>query len=427
MTETIDTEKSKRGRAIDSMPRTRSRNWLPIWLGGAAIGASLYLLNSQVANAPPVPKGKPPAPVTSARAERQAVPVQISSVGNVEATSTVAVRSQVDGQLLQIHFQPGQVVRQGQVLFSIDPQVAQAALAQAQAAVNKDLAAVEQAKAILLKDQAQLKAARTQLQRYQGLFAEQAISLESFDQYRTNVDALEATVRADAANIRSIEASANADRAAVTRAQVQLAYSTIRAPIDGRTGDLNFYAGNLIKANDTTPLITINRISPVYVTFNIPEDQLLAVRRAMGQGALKVAASAPGDAALSLGTLNFVNNTVDATTGTIKLKATFINRDSYLVPGQFVNTTLTLKTLSDAVVVPSQAVQTGQQGRYVFVIQANQQVEERPVTSTLTYKNMAVIDQGIRPGELVVTDGQLQLVPGTKVQLKNQPQETAQP
>jgi len=343
--------------------------------------------------------------------------VEISSVGNVEATSTVAIRSQVDGQLLKVNFQQGQLVRQGQILFELDPQQAQAVLAQAQAQVNKDLAAVEQARAILRRDQAQSKNAQSQLKRYQKLLTLGAISQDAFDQYQANADALAATLRADEANIRNAQALVNADRAAVTQAQVKLRFSSIRAPLDGRTGDLNFYAGDLIKANDTNPLVIINRISPVYVTFTIPEAKLSLLRHAMASQTLKVTAQVPNDTHRAEGSLSFMNNAVDTTTGMIKLKATFNNRDNYLVPGQFVNTTLTLKTLPKAVVVPTQAVQTGQQGRYVFVILPDQSVAQRPVTNSFNYQNWAVIDQGLRPGEQVVTDGQLQLVPGAKVQL----------
>jgi len=391
---------------------------VPILVGLLVIGAGVFFLNSQLnSSTDPGPKKKPPIPVTSASAQQRSVPVEISSVGNVEATSTVAIRSQVDGQLLKVNFQQGQLVRQGQMLFELDPQQAQAVLAQAQAQVNKDLAAVEQARAILRRDQAQSKNAQSQLKRYQKLLTLGAISQDAFDQYQANADALAATLRADEANIRNAQALVNADRAAVTQAQVKLRFSSIRAPLDGRTGDLNFYAGDLIKANDTNPLVIINRISPVYVTFTIPEAKLSLLRRAMTSQTLNVTAQVPNDTHRAEGSLSFMNNAVDTTTGMIKLKATFNNRDNYLVPGQFVNTTLTLKTLPKAVVVPTQAVQTGQQGRYVFVILPDQSVAQRPVTNSFNYQNWAVIDQGLRPGEQVVTDGQLQLVPGAKVQL----------
>ncbi|WP_287128316.1 efflux RND transporter periplasmic adaptor subunit [Candidatus Cyanaurora vandensis] len=399
----------------------RSVPWVPLLLGLLVIGGGVYFLRQQVENAEqaPAPRAKPAIPVTSAVTQQRAIPVQITSVGNVEAAATVAVRSQVEGQLLKVHFRQGELVRQGQVLFSIDPRTVQANLLQTQAAVNQALASVEQARALLVKDQAQLRTARTQLARYEQLYTRGAISQDQLDQYRTNVDALVATVRADEANIRNTQARVNADLAAVTNAQVQLGYTTIRAPISGRAGDLLFDSGNLIRTNDTTPLVTINQINPIYVSFTIPEVQLANLRAQMTKSGLKVTVRAPNATGTPTGNLTFVNNAVDPTTGTIQLKATFANRDNYLVPGQFVDTTLTLNTLDNAIVVPSQAVQTGQKGLYVFVIKPDQLVEERSVTSKLTYQGLAVIDQGLRPGEVVVTDGQLQLVPGAKVQSKS--------
>lgn len=392
--------------------------WLPLGLGLAITAGGLFFVANQGEKPEVGPKAKPPVPVTSAVVQQRAIPVQVTSVGNVEATTTVAVRSQVEGQLLQVHFTQGQLVRRGQILFSIDPRPAQAVVAQAQAAINKDRAAVAQARAVLIKDLAQLNTARTQLARYQKLMERGAVSQEQLDQVSTNVAALSATVQADQANIESALAIVKSDQANLTTAQIKLNYATIRSPLAGRVGDLNFYAGNLIRANDTTPLVTINQISPIYVTFNLPENQLGSLRRAMTQGALPVTAQPQGDPTKVKGSLSFVNNAVDPSTGTIKLKATFPNANNFLVPGQFVDTTLTLTTLKNALVIPSQAIQTGQQGRYVFVIGPDQKVQEQLVSSTLTYQGLAVIDQGLKPGAVVVTDGQLQLVPGAAVTQK---------
>ncbi|AGY60432.1 efflux RND transporter periplasmic adaptor subunit [Gloeobacter kilaueensis] len=426
MTEMLDKQKTRRGE--QKVSGAARRDWRPIVLGLVVIAIGVFALRTltdPARDADSRPKGKPAVPVITAVAQQQAVPVEVDAVGNVEATSTVSVRSQVDGQLLRVHFQQGQLVHKGDLLFSIDPRPAQAAVAQAEAAVNKDLAAVEQARAVLLKDQAQLRTARLQVQRYELLRSQGAISQDQFDQYRTNADALEATVRADQANIRNAQAIVNSDRAALANARVQLSYSTIRSPIEGRTGSLNFYAGDLIKANDTTALVTINRISPIYVTFTVPEDQLAAIRSAMARHELKVSASAQGDSRIVTGNLSFIDNAVDTTTGTIKLKATFANSDGYLVPGQFVDASLTVTTLNRAVVVPSQAIQTSQQGRFVFVVRPDRTVQMQPIESTLTYRGLAVINRGVQPGQTVVTDGQLQLVPGAKVQIKPSSPEAA--
>ncbi len=393
------------------------RNWWPLIIGLGVIGGGAFWLHSLGTGDSQKPPAKKPVLVTVAVAQQRTVPVQLRSIGNVEATSSVALKAQVDGQLMQVHFTQGQFVRKGQLLFTLDSRSLIAALNQAQSLVAKDKALVSQAQATLARDQAQLKTAQVQIKRYQGLLSQGAVSQEQFDTIRTTAEASAATVEADRANVINTQAVVEADQAAVRNAQVQLGYTTVRAPIDGRTGSLSVYAGNLVRASDTNPLVVINRVSPIYVTFTVPEQQLTAIRRVKN---LPVSASVSGDKGHSIrGSLSFIDNAVDATTGTIKLKASFANPDNYLVPGQFVDVTTTLAELPNAVLIPNPAVQVGQQGQFVFVVKPDSTVEMKPISTTRNYQGMAVVEGGkLSAGETVVTDGQLQLVPGAKVTTK---------
>jgi multidrug efflux system membrane fusion protein len=330
-------------------------------------------------------------PVLADTVIQKAVPVEINVIGNCQAYSTVAVKSMVAGEISQVHFTEGKDVAKGDLLFTIDPRPFEAALKQAQANLERDRVQAENAK--------------INAQRYEALIAKQAVSRQQYDQFRTNAEALDATVRLD--------------EAAVENAKVMLSYCFIRSPIDGRTGNLLITRGNLIKANDV-PLITINQIKPIYVAFSVPEQNLAEIKKYRAAGkSLKVAAFFPNDATgPERGVLTFIDNTVDKTTGTIMLKGTFPNKKRRLWPGQFVNVGLTLTTQPHAVVVPSQAVQTGQQGHYVFVIKPDLTVEPRPVVVNRTINTETIIDKGLKAGELVVTDGQLQLFPGAKVEIK---------
>jgi len=334
------------------------------------------------------PKG---APVLADTVIQKIVPVEIRAIGNGEAYSMVAVKSMVAGEISQIHFTEGQDVAKGDLLFTIDPRPFQAALKQAEANLEKDKAQAENAKA--------------NLQRYEVLVAKQAVPRQQYDQFRTNSEVAEATVRLD--------------EAAVDNAKIMLGYCFIRSPIDGRTGNLLVTKGNVIKANDV-PLIAINQIKPIYVDFSVPEQNLAEIKRYRAAGkSLKVEAFLPNDVTgAEQGVLTFIDNNVDKTTGTILLKGTFPNSKRRLWPGQFVNVRLVLTTQPNAIVVPAQAIQTGQQGQYVFVIKPDLTVEARPVVVNRTIGNDTIIDKGLKAGERVVTDGQLQLVPGAKVEIK---------
>jgi multidrug efflux system membrane fusion protein len=332
-------------------------------------------------------------PVSAALVGRQTVPIQVKAIGNVEAYNAVAVRSVVAGELTRIHFRQGQEVRKGDLLFTIDQRPLKSAL--------------DQAEGTLAKDKAQLENAKVLAVRYQKLFEDGISSKELADQNRTAADTFAAAVRAD--------------EAAVENARVQLSYATIRSPIAGLAGNLVVYEGNLVKANDTTPLVTIAQSSPVYVTFSVPEQELSRINRYRAANTLRADAAAPGDEARPLsGDLTFVDNMVDTTTGTIKLKATFANREKRLWPGQFVKVTLTLAEQPDAVVVPSQAVQIGQDGPYVYIVRTDLTAEPRPVKIGPAAEGVSVVTAGLEPGERVVTDGQLRLFPGAKVELKTE-------
>jgi membrane fusion protein, multidrug efflux system len=331
-------------------------------------------------------------PVTTAPVEQKAIPLQVSVIGAVEASSTVSIRAQVTGVLTSVNFREGDDVTKGQVLFSLDRRPLEAALAQVQANLDRDLAQAANAKAIA--------------QRFADLAARGIATREQVETSRTSVAALDATV--------------GADRAAVENATVQLQYATIVAPISGRTGVLLVTPGNLVRANDATPLVVINQISPVHVAFAILESQLPTIRSQMAKGSLHVEARSPDDPAPpSIGRITFVDNAVDPTTGTIRFEGEFPNADRRLWPGQFVNVVVTLATDPTAVVVPTLAVQTSQQGQYVFVVKPDQTVDLRPIEVLRTNGEETVVKSGLKPGEIVVTDGQLRLVPGSPVSVRS--------
>lgn len=331
--------------------------------------------------------GPPPVPVSVGKVERRTMPLSFRAIGNVEAIDTVAIKARIGGELQRVHFQEGQDVRAGAVLFTIDPRPYQAAVAQAEA--------------VLVRDQALLAKAESDTRRYAELVAKDFVAKEQYDQIVATAASLGAAVAADQANLAS--------------ARLNLEYCTITAPVEGRTGNLVVKVGNLIKANDDNPLVTINRIRPIYATFSVPAQNLPAIlsRRARG---ISVRAVVPGlGGAASEGVLTFVDNAVDTTTATILLKATFANQDERLWPGQFVELTVVLGEEPGRVVCPAPAVQTGQQGQYVFVVNDDSSVELRPVTVARMDERDAVIEAGLSGGETVVTDGQLRLVPGSRV------------
>jgi membrane fusion protein, multidrug efflux system len=336
-------------------------------------------------------------PVLVATATQKTMPLQIRAVGNVEAYSTVAVKSQVTGVLTQAHFKEGDNVKKGQLLFTIDPRPFEAAL--------------KQAEANLARDTAQLQNSREQARRYAELVKKEYVSKEQYDQIRANADAAEAVVQAD--------------QAGVENAKVQLSYCYIFSPIDGQVGTLLVNEGNLVRVNDGTPLVVINQVAPIFVTFSVPEQNLPDIRRHITTGSLKVEARFQSDEGRSeQGNLAFIDNAVDRTTGTIKLKAEFKNADKRLWPGQFINVALTLTTESDAVVVPAEAIQVGPEGQHVFVVKSDNSVEVRPVVVARTDEGEAVIAQGLQAGEQIVREGQFLLNADSRVEIKKTNQET---
>ncbi|HLJ47852.1 MAG TPA: efflux RND transporter periplasmic adaptor subunit [Bryobacteraceae bacterium] len=357
-------------------------------------------------------------PVTVARVVQKDVPIQIQVIGNVEAYSTISVKAQVGGALNQVHFQEGDFVKKDDLLFSIDPRPYQGQVNQAEATLARGRAQLLQAEANLAKDIAQQKYASAQAARYTKLFDEGVMSKEQADQMVSNADALTQSVGADRAAIESAKADINAAQAALETAKVMLGYTSIRSPIDGRTGNLTVKQGNLVAAN-TVELVTINQVQPIYVTFAVPESFLRQIKQYMADRKLPVTASAQDDSiSPETGVLTFVDNTVDPSTGTIKLKGTFQNEGRRLWPGEFLRVTLQLTTQRDAMIIPNQALQTGQDGTFVYVVTQDQKAEFRPVVAGSRVKQELVIEKGLQVGETVITDGQLRLAPGSRVQLK---------
>lgn len=357
-------------------------------------------------------------PVVVATVGQRTVPVDVQVIGNVEAYATIAVKSQVGGELTVAHFREGDFVKKGDVLFTIDPRLLEAQVKQAEATLARDKAQLSLAEANLARDIAQEKYTRDQATRYRNLFQKGVISREQFDQYQTGSDVQIEAVNADKAAVESSHAAVAADEAALRNIQVQLSYTEILSPIDGRTGNLMIKQGNVVKANDVD-LVTINQLQPIYVTFTVPEARLPDVKRYMAQGQVKVLATPPGSDKTETGDLSFIDNTVDATTGAIKLKGTFANAGRLLWPGQFARVTLRLGSARDALLVPTEAVQNGQEGQFVFVVKHDMTVEARPVVAGARIDKEQVIEQGLRFGETVVTEGQLRLSPGVRVKVQD--------
>lgn len=331
-------------------------------------------------------------PVSVATVERRDLPVYMSGLGSVTAFNTVAVKSRVDGQLVQVAFREGQEVKKGDLLAVIDPRPYQVAL--------------DQAQATLLKDQSQLKNAQLDLQRYNGLVAAGVVSHQQVDTQEALVGQLQGTVRAD--------------QAAIENAKLNLVYCHITAPVDGRVGLRLVDTGNMVKANDTNSLLVITQLQPIAVLFTLPEDSLPLVAGHMRAGTLRVEAYSRDDQTkLATGNLLTIDNQIDQSTGTGKLKAVFDNHERALWPNQFVNVRLLLEVRKNSTVVPAAAVQRGPQGTFAYVVKGNNTVEVRPVTLALTQGNVTAIVQGVAPGEVVVTDGQDKLQNGSKVEFRN--------
>lgn len=332
---------------------------------------------------------QPAVPVAVGSVVRRSVPVQVRAIGTVQPYSTVSVKAEVSGELVQVGFEEGQDVRKGDLLFTIDPRPFETA--------------VRQAEANLAKDRAQAQHAQAEARRYEQLFQQGIIARQQYDQFRTNAEALEAVVRAD--------------QAAIENARLQLSYAKIYSPIDGRTGNLLVHRGNLVKGNDTQ-LVVINQIQPIYVSFSVPQQHLPEIKKYMAARSLPVQAASKEGGPPAAGRLSFIDNTIDVATGTILLKGVFANQSRTLWPGQFVDVVLDLATQPNAVLVPSEAVQAGQQGQFVFVVKADSTVESRPVVVSRTFEGESVVQSGLRPGETVVTDGQLRLAPGVKIRVR---------
>ncbi|MEO8716663.1 MAG: efflux RND transporter periplasmic adaptor subunit [Burkholderiales bacterium] len=365
-----------------------------LFLIAAGLGIVVYFARDGGANEKKEPHVAAAVPVSIALAVQRNVPFQLAAIGNVEAFSTVAVKARVDGQIVAVNFRQGQEVKRGQVLFRIDARPFEAALKQAEANALRDAAARDQA--------------RSQERRYKELLEKKFISPEAYAQIATNA--------------QTAEAVAAASRAALENARLNLAYCTIASPIDGYVGRALLQAGNLVKANDVNALVVINQVKPIYVSFAVPEQQLPAIRKHMTQRSLPVAATAAGaEQPLAQGSLVFIDNAVDPATGTIRLRASFDNRDLALWPGQFVNVQLHLYDDLNAILVPAGAVQTGPDGRYLYVIKPDSSAELRPVTVDRSEGDLAVV-KGVTAGERIVTGGALRLVPGTKVRVSAQAQ-----
>ena len=360
----------------------------------------------------------PPVPVMIGEAVEKTIPVQLTAVGNAQAYTTVGIKSQINGQLVEVRFKEGQEVSKGDLLFVIDPRPFEAALRQTEAALGQRQAEVRQAQAAVERDSAQLENARVQERRYRELVAKELIAREQYDTLNTNMTAMQATVEADRAAVENAKAALQAAQANIDNARLQLAYTRIHAPIDGRTGNLLVQNGNILKANDDNPIVVINQIHPIYVSFAVPEQHLADIKKYRAIGPLQVVARPPRQQeTLATGELTFVNNTVDTTTAMIQLKATFANENNGLWPGQFVDVSMVV-TSRTAIVVPSQSIQPGQQGPYVFVVKPDQTVESRLVTPGVRLGAETIVEKGLKPSERVVTDGQLRLVPGARIEAR---------
>lgn len=332
-----------------------------------------------------------PAPVKVATVVSRTMPVNLQAIGNVEAISMVTIKAQVSGQLVGVHFKEGDFVKKGQLLFSIERPPFEAAL--------------RQAEGTLAKDEAQALNLRLDAERYQGLGREGVASKQQVD--------------AAVAAANAAQAAVAADKAAVETAKINLQYTQINSPINGRTGNVGVKEGNLVKANDVPILVTINQIEPIYVSFSVPEQQLAEIKQYSTRQTLKVDAAPQGSNQHFAGRLTFIDNAVDLTTGTIKLKATFDNAQHTLWPGQFVDVRLMLKSQPNAIVVPTAALQTSQNGTFVYVVNQDLTAQPQQVKVGWTAGDDTIIASGLEPGQRVVTDGQLRLTPGAKVDIKS--------
>jgi multidrug efflux system membrane fusion protein len=377
--------------AADPLPRHVARNGASRLAAVIAVGLALSLAAAGCGRAGRTQQGgRPPVPVRVGTVEQKTMPVSFHAIGHIEAAETVEVRARVGGELLQVFFEEGQTVRAGDRLFAIDPRPFRAALAQAEAQ--------------LARNQALLAKAEADITRYAGLVKQDYVTKEQYDQITADAAALRAAVAADQASVETV--------------RLELEYCTISSPVTGRTGTINVDVGNLVKANDDLPMVTINQTRPIDASFPVPA-QFLPLVLAHRADRITVVATVPGDPTAAEGTLSFIDNAVDTATGTVLLKATFGNEDERLWPGEFVDLTVILGEETGRVVCPAAAVQTGQQGQYVFTVREDRTVELRPVRVNRMDEREAVIDDGLQAGETVVTDGQLRLAPGAAIEVKS--------
>lgn len=369
------------------MKHKASLLWALLLAAGAGVGVGWWFYTHDDTAKKSAPA---PVPVTLTQASTRDLPLTLDVVGRAEAYASVTLKSRVDGQVVAVVYTEGQHVRKDDVLVRLDPADFEARL--------------QQAAANMARDQAQLAKAHADVERYTALKERGFVSAEKVGEVKSNEAALAAAVRAD--------------QSAAESARLQLSYATIRAPFDGIVGARLVFPGTGVKINDTS-LAVVNRVQPLYVTFTVPEKHLPRLRAALKNGALKVTANVPGDSSQRFeGEAHFLDNAVDAATGTIQMKATLSNQDEKLTPGQFLNVRVVLDVLHDAVVVPAEAVQQGSAGSFVYVVKADSTVESRPVEVIATQEGMSAIGKNLRAGETVVTDGQLRLTPGARVQAK---------
>jgi membrane fusion protein, multidrug efflux system len=367
--------------------------WVLGLLVVAAIVASGYALYSgRVPAATPASTAQAAAPVTVAGVTVGPFAVLAHTIGTVSIDATVQVKSQVDGRILEAPFSEGQLVHKGDVLFRLDPALFEAQLKQSQAA--------------LARDQAQLANAQADLKRFSDLAVKGFATAQQQEQANAQAKVLSAAI--------------SADLAAIDIAKLQLSYTVISSPMDGKTGRILVRPGNLVKANDTGALVVINQLQPIAVDFSLPQQDLPSLQKRMAKNKLEVTIIIPGDSGQPMkGKVDFINNAVDTTTGTITLKAEFDNSDMKLVPGQLVNVSILLQTIDDALMIPKEAVNQGQNGQYVYRLMPDDTVTVAPVKVAHEEERFVVISDGIKAGDKVVTDGQLRLAPGVKVEVKN--------
>jgi membrane fusion protein, multidrug efflux system len=360
---------------------------------------------------PPAP---PPVPVAVEMAVQEPVPIQVHAVGNAEPFTSVGVKAQVSGPLLSVKFTEGTNVKAGDLLFEIDPRPFRDALRQAEAAGKQHEAELRVAEANLARSRAQLKNAQADAARFEQLSKEGISTRMQEEQVRTAAEVAAQSVRADEASIEGIRATLESNRAAVDQAKLNVSYTQIHAPISGRTGNLLLHAGNLVSANSDNPLVVINQIAPIFVSFGVPERYLDSIIRQNSKNQLVVQATTGESGETVRGKLAVIDNTIDPASGTIRLKGTFDNASGRLWPGQFVNVVLTLD-IQNAVLIPAEAIQAGQQGSFTYVVKPDQTVEPRPVEVGQAVGRKVVVSSGVMPGETVVTDGQSRLYPGARI------------